>query len=168
MKNIAVRLIFSAKSELCERVFPGTAIQEDLPRSRRLHSWCLGDPPGSGNRNSEPGTSKLEHESRSRRASPEICSGLVTRLAPRSAKRKSRKVIVAEERCRWGSTEPLRAHSARRGKGRVGRKGQIFVAAKKYLRALLRTYDREPMPEKSWSLTRVGLERVPNWRSSAC
>ena len=33
---------------------------------------------------------------------------------------------------------------------------------------LLTTCDREPMPEKSWSLTRVGLERVPNWRSSGC
>jgi len=37
---------------------------------------------------------------------------------------------------------------------------ETFVSAKKYHRALLRTYDGEPMPEKSWSLTKPGLERV--------
>jgi serine/threonine protein kinase len=29
-------------------------------------------------------------------------------------------------------------------------------------------YVREPMPEKSWNLTRPGLVRVLNWRSSGC
>jgi hypothetical protein len=36
---------------------------------------------------------------------------------------------------------------------------ETFVAVAKYQRALLTTYDREPMPEKSLNLTRVGLER---------
>ena len=31
-------ITLSAQSEVCERVFPGTPIQADLPRSRRLHS----------------------------------------------------------------------------------------------------------------------------------
>ncbi len=43
-----------------------------------------------------------------------------------------------------------------------------FVAAKRYQLILLTTCDREHMPEKSWSLTRAGLERVLSWRSSGC
>jgi hypothetical protein len=35
---------------------------------------------------------------------------------------------------------------------------ETFVAAKKYQGALLRTSDREPMPEKSCNPTRAGLE----------
>ena len=57
-KKHRCRIGFSAQSELCERAFPGTPIQVDLPRSRRLHSKCLGDPPGSGYRISKLGTSK--------------------------------------------------------------------------------------------------------------
>ena len=58
-------ITLSAQSEVCERVFPGTPNQADLSRSRRLHSQRLGDPPGSGNRDSQPGISKLGHENRS-------------------------------------------------------------------------------------------------------
>ena len=36
---------------------------------------------------------------------------------------------------------------------------ETFVAAKKCQRVLLTTYDREPMPERSWNLTKPGLER---------
>ena len=37
---------------------------------------------------------------------------------------------------------------------------ETFVVAKKCQHVLLTTYDREPMPEKSWNRTKAGLERV--------
>jgi hypothetical protein len=45
---------------------------------------------------------------------------------------------------------------------------ETFFAAKRYQRALLMIYDREPMPEKSWDRTRAGLERALSWQSSGC
>ena len=45
---------------------------------------------------------------------------------------------------------------------------ETSVAAKKCQNVFLTTYDRESMLEKSWNLTRPGLERVPSYRFSAC
>ena len=39
---------------------------------------------------------------------------------------------------------------------------------KKCRNVLLRTYDRESMPEKSWNPTRAGLGRVPSFQFFAC